>query len=147
MDTHVVGVFQDLAWAERGVAALVSDGFAPETITIIAGGSPEAERMIREAIGKDPQTVDVRSIGPCVAAGPLLSTLTGPDDGLRSEGLAAVFGRAGFQKHDGYIFDQLLRRGGVLVSVASEPRAADALAKLHSYGAGNAAIGAWVGRV
>jgi hypothetical protein len=35
----------------------------------------------------------------------------------------------------------------VLVAIHSEPRAADALAVLHSYGAGNAAIGAWTGRV
>ena len=38
-------------------------------------------------------------------------------------------------------------RGGVLVAIKSEPRAADALAILHSYGGGNAAIGAWTGRV
>ena len=37
--------------------------------------------------------------------------------------------------------------GGVLVAIHSEPRAADALAVLHSYGGGNAAIGAWTGRV
>jgi hypothetical protein len=35
----------------------------------------------------------------------------------------------------------------VLVAVRNEPRAADALAKLHAYGGGNAAIGAWTGRV
>jgi hypothetical protein len=35
----------------------------------------------------------------------------------------------------------------VLVAVHNEPRAADALARLHAYGAGNAAIGAWTGRV
>jgi len=31
--------------------------------------------------------------------------------------------------------------------VHSEPRAADALAVMFAYGGGNAAIGAWVGRV
>lgn len=147
MDTHIVGVFQDLSWAERGIAALVADGFARETMTILAADSPEAERLIREGIGSDPQALDVRPVGPCLAAGPLLSTLSGSDDGLRSGGLAAAFSRAGFQKHDGYIFEQLVRRGGVLVAIVSEPRASDALAKLHSYGAGNAAIGAWSGRV
>jgi hypothetical protein len=49
--------------------------------------------------------------------------------------------------HDGQIFETLVERGGVLVAVLSEPRAADALARLHAYGGGNAAIGAWVGRV
>jgi hypothetical protein len=55
--------------------------------------------------------------------------------------------RAGFQAHDGRIFEALAGRGGILVAIRSEPRAADALAILHSYGGGNAAIGAWTGRV
>jgi hypothetical protein len=61
--------------------------------------------------------------------------------------VAATARRIGFQAHDGRIFDTLTSRGGVLVSVTSDPRAADALAILHSYGGGNAAIGAWSGRV
>jgi hypothetical protein len=55
--------------------------------------------------------------------------------------------RVGFQPHDGRIFETLVGRGGVLVAIRSEPRAADALAIMHSYGGGNAAIGAWTGRV
>jgi hypothetical protein len=55
--------------------------------------------------------------------------------------------RVGFQAHDARIFEALLGRGGVLVAIRNEPRAADALAILHSYGGGNAAIGAWSGRV
>jgi hypothetical protein len=55
--------------------------------------------------------------------------------------------RVGFQSHDGRIFELLTARGGILVSIHSEPRAADALAIFHSYGGGNAAIGAWTGRV
>ena len=114
---------------------------------MVAARSPEADSAIREAIGAEPRTIDVKALGACIAAGPLLSTLQGGDNGLVSVGLASAFTRAGFQKHDGYIFEQLVRRGGVLVSVVSEPRASDALAKLHSYGAGNASIGAWSGRV
>jgi hypothetical protein len=62
-------------------------------------------------------------------------------------GLGAAMHRAGFQQHDGRIFETLTARGGVLVAIRSEPAAADALALLHSYGGGNAAIGAWSGRV
>ena len=39
--------------------------------------------------------------------------------------------RVGFQAHDGRIFEVLTARGGVLVAIHSEPRAADALAILH----------------
>jgi len=51
------------------------------------------------------------------------------------------------EAHDGRIFEALAGRGGILVAIRTEPRAADALAILHSYGGGNAAIGAWTGRV
>ena len=83
-----VGVFQDIAWAEKGVEAL-----------------------------------------------------------RKKAGIAGTMRRVGFQPHDGRIFHVLTGRGGVLVAIHSEPRAADALAVLHSYGGGNAAIGAWTGRV
>jgi hypothetical protein len=54
---------------------------------------------------------------------------------------------AGFQAHDGRIYETLAQRGGILIAVRSEPRAADALATLQAYGGGNAAIGAWHGRL
>ncbi len=66
--------------------------------------------------------------------------------GLERGGLTASIGRAGFQAHDGHIYETLVERGGILVAVHNLPRAADALAKLHAYGGGNAAIGAWAGR-
>ena len=66
-------------------------------------------------------------------------------DGLNEKDEVVV--RAGFLAHDGYIYETLVGRGGILVAIHSEPRAADALAKLHSYGGGNAAIGAWNGRL
>jgi hypothetical protein len=61
--------------------------------------------------------------------------------------MAAAMRRAGFQPHDGLIFETLIGKGGVLVAVRDAPRAADALAVLQSYGGGNAAIGAWGNRV
>jgi hypothetical protein len=82
-----------------------------------------------------------------LAKGPLVSALQGPSRDLIKLGLAGTMRRVGFQTHDGRIFETLTARGGVLVAIHSEPRAADALAVLHSYGGGNAAIGAWTGRV
>jgi hypothetical protein len=94
-----------------------------------------------------PQALDIHDLGPTVARGPLVAALQGSDQGLSKTGIAATMRRVGFQAHDGRIFDVLTARGGVLVAIHSEPRAADALAVLHSYGGGNAAIGAWTGRV
>jgi hypothetical protein len=142
-----VGVFQDAVWARRGIEALVHDGFVPESITILALESPASIALIESLLGAPPDRIELKALGAVVMKGPLVSALQGDDAGLLSLGLAATLGRAGFQAHDGYIFETLTGRGGVLVAVRSEPRAADVLAKLHSYGGGNAAIGAWTGRV
>lgn len=145
--TFTVGVFQDAAWAERGIRALLAAGFSPASISVVAKQSPAVEALVSEILGAAPATVDLKTLGAATAHGPIIGALDGADDGLRNAGLAATIGRAGFQAHDGYIYETLTGRGGVLVAVHSEPRAADALAKLHAYGGGNAAIGAWAGRV
>lgn len=141
-----VGVFQDIAWARKGVDALRAQGIAVESLSIIGKASPEMSAFIEGAIGA-PQSLDVHDLGAAVGRGPLLAALQGNDQGLTKAGIAGTMRRVGFQQHDGRIFHVLTGRGGVLVAVHSEPRAADALAVLHSYGGGNAAIGAWTGRV
>jgi hypothetical protein len=142
-----IGVFQDVVWARNGIEALVRHGFVPESITALALESPASVALIESLLGSPPDRIDLKALGSVVATGPLIPALQGTDDGLRALGLAATIGRAGFQPHDGYIFETLTGRGGVLVGIRSEPRAADALATLHAYGGGNAAIGAWTGRV
>jgi hypothetical protein len=141
-----VGVFQDLAWADRGVDALKKQGLASESLTILGKSSPELSAFIERQLGA-PQALDVKDLGAIVARGPLVAALQGSDQALGRLGMAATMRRVGFQAHDGRIFDALTARGGVLVAIHSEPRAADALAVLHSYGGGNAAIGAYSGRV
>ncbi len=147
--THcfTVGVFQDTAWARRGLEALARHGFEPASLSVIAKATPEVGALVREATGRDGTPVDVPGLSAVLAVGPLVEILEGNDRGLATRGLAATMRRAGFQPHDGLIFERLVARGGVLVSVDDEARAADALATLHAYGAGNAAIGAWGGRV
>jgi hypothetical protein len=142
-----VGVFQDAEWARRGVDALLADGFVPESLTILAKDTPEAAALIESALGAPAERVELKSLGTVLARGPLVRALQGTDAGLTTSGLGATIIRAGFLAHDGYIYETLTGRGGVLVAIRNEPRAADALAKLHSYGGGNAAIGAWTGRL
>ena len=146
-DRFTIGVFQDAAWASRGVEALLRDGFVAESLTILSKESPEAAGLIESALGEPADHVELKTLGAVLARGPLVPALQGNDEGLRTSGLGATIGRVGFQAHDGYIYETLTGRGGILVAILSEPRAADALAKLHAYGGGNAAIGAWTGRV
>jgi hypothetical protein len=142
-----VGVFQDLAWAQKGVDALKRGGFAVESLTLLLKASAEAEQFIEAALGARGERLELPGIGAVVGRGPLLRALDGDTHDLAKLGLPGTMRRVGFQAHDARIFDALAGRGGVLVAIHSEPRAADALAILHSYGGGNAAIGAWTGRV
>ena len=146
-DLHVVGVFQDVAWARRGLDALLRDGFQPSVLTVMGLGSSEVALMVRDVLGVDPISLAIEGVGIVAGAGPLIALLHGGDDGVTTRGFTATIRRAGFQAHDGQLFERLVARGGVLVGIVSEPRAADALARLHAYGGGNAAIGAWTGRV
>ena len=142
-----VGVFQDVAWAAKGLQALADAGFPAESLTILAVATPEGAALIEKIFGAPAERFDVANVGAIVTRGPLVEALQGSARDLATKGLAGTMRRVGFQAHDGRIFEALAARGGILVSIRSEPRAADALALLHSYGGGNAAIGAWTGRV
>ena len=142
-----VGVFQDVAWAQKGLDALKRGGFPSESLTIIAKESGDASTLVERTFGSAGERLDLAGVGTVVAHGPLVDALQGSARDLPKLGLAGTMRRTGFQAHDGRIFETLTGRGGVLVAIRSEPRAADALAILHAYGGGNAAIGAWTGRV
>jgi hypothetical protein len=142
-----VGVFQDVAWASKGLDALKQAGFAPQSLTILAKESTDASALIDKTLGAPGERLDIVNVGGIIGRGPLVAALQGGPRDLAKLGLAGTMRRVGFQDHDGRIFETLVARGGILVAIRGEPRAADALAILHSYGGGNAAIGAWSGRV
>jgi hypothetical protein len=142
-----IGVFQDVAWAEKGIQALKAQNFPVEALSLIASDSSGVAALAERTFAGAVPTLDVRGLGTVRAVGPLVGVLQGRDEGFSRHGLAATARRVGFQPHDGRIFETLTSRGGVLVAVSSEARASDALAVLHSYGGGNAAIGAWGGRL
>jgi hypothetical protein len=142
-----VGVFQDVAWAAKGIAALSQAGLPPQSLTIVAKQTPEAAALLEKSLGSSGSQLDIAGIGAVILHGPMVEALQGNARDLGKAGLAGTMRRVGFQAHDGRIFEALVARGGILVAVHSEPRAADALAVMFSYGGGNAAIGAWTGRV
>ena len=142
-----VGVFQDVAWAAKGVAALVQAGLPQASLTMLAKDTPEAAALLTQTLGAPGSRLEIAAIGATILHGPMVDALQGSKHDLAKVGLAGTMRRVGFQAHDGRIFEALVARGGILVGIHSEPRAADALAVLLSYGGGNAAIGAWTGRV
>ncbi len=142
-----VAVFKDVSWAQKGLEALKQAGFPPESLTIVAKESPEAGGLVERTFASPGDRLELAAIGAIIWRGSLVEVLQGGARDLEKLGLAGTMRRVGFQAHDGRIFETLTGRGGVLVAIRGEPRAADALAILHSYGGGNAAIGAWTGRV
>jgi len=144
---YTVCVFQDVAWASRGIAALGQQGFAPAELSLIAKDAADAAALVDTQTGGAPERIDLPVVGASVARGALLGVLQGAARDLTRTGIAAAMRRAGFQPHDGLIFETLIGRGGVLVAVEGAPRAADALAVMLNNGGGNAAIGAWTDRV
>lgn len=146
-DLHTVAVFQDVERAEAALQALVAGGFPAASLSAVAVASEAMGAMVERVFGAAAAALDVRGLGAVHARGGAIEQLQGPDGGLTARGLAATASRLGFQAHDGRIFERLTERGGVLVAVATAARAADALALLHAYGGGNAAIGAWAGRL
>ena len=126
---------------------MVQAGLPRESLTVFAKDEPAVAALLDTVLGVSPDRLDVFGVGPVVLAGPMVGPLQGSTRDLAKLGLAGTMRRVGFQPHDGRIFEALVARGGILVAIHSEPRAADALAVLHSYGGGNAAIGAWTGRV
>ena len=142
-----VGVFQDVAWAEKGLKALQASGFPLGAVSFIAKDSPDVTALAERTFGRSVGTMEIHAVGTARANGPIVDALQGSDESLTKHGIAASAKRIGFQAHDGRIFERLTGRGGVLVAVSSDSRASDALALMFSYGGGNAAIGAWSGRL
>src|SRR6187401_3067168 len=87
-----VGVFQDLAWAERGVEALLKQGLARESLSILGKASPELSAFIERTIGA-PQAVEVHDLGEAHVQGPLLAALQGSDQGLSKTGISGTMRR------------------------------------------------------
>ena len=144
---HTVAVFKDLDAARAGVEALRKKAFAAESISVIGKSSDALAAFGASATGRDLQAITLKPLGDVLGAGPLVDTLDHGTGLLARNGLAASMSRAGFQPHDGLIYERLVENGGVLVAVRNEPRAADALSVFHNYGGANAAIGAWAGRL
>ena len=144
---YTIGVFKDVASARSGINALVRHGFPTDALSVAGTASEAVETLLADVCSQAVDRLEIPGIGQLVGAGSLLTDLGGGTSSAPTAGLAAALCRVGFQPHDGQIYEALIQRGGVLVAVRGEVRAADAMSVLHNYGGGNAAIGAWLGRL
>jgi len=120
-DRFTVGVFQDVAWAQKGLDALKRAGFASDALTIISKESGDAGALIHRVLGAAGGRLDLATTGPIVARGPLVEALQGPSSDLAKLGIAGTMRRVGFQAHDGRIFEALVGRGGSFIRLPPPP--------------------------
>src|SRR5204863_4136826 len=109
-----VGVFQDVAWARKGIDALKAVGIVTESLSIIAKERPEVRALVEATIGGPAERLTLGATGTVVAKGPIVDAHQGTARDLPKLGVAGTMRRVGFQAHDGRIFDALVARGGVL---------------------------------
>src|SRR5712671_1312175 len=88
-----VGVFQDVAWATKGLQALADAGFPPDSLTILAKATPEAAALIEKVFGAPAERFDVANIGVVAARGALVEALQGSARDLAKKGVAGTMRR------------------------------------------------------
>ena len=95
-----VGVFQDVAWAEKGLDALTNAGFVPESLTVLAKESPDVSALFKHMFGAAADRLELPAIGAVLTRGPLVEALQGASRDLSKLGLSGTMRRVGFQAHD-----------------------------------------------
>jgi hypothetical protein len=77
VERFTVGVFQDLAWAQKGVDALIRGGFPVKSLTILSKDSPDVAAYIEQTLGAPAERLDLAGIGAVIARGSLVGALQG----------------------------------------------------------------------
>jgi hypothetical protein len=152
----ITHLYDNYAEAERAVAALEAAGVPNNDISIVGrngtttgstvGTSTETTAPVTDEAHTGAGTgaslgtlvgggagllagigaLAIPGVGPVVAAGWLIATLTGAGAGAAAGGLLGSLTGAGVPEHDAHVYAEGVRRGGTLVSVqATETNAAE----------------------
>jgi stress response protein YsnF len=161
MAQTVVGLMDTIDEAQDVVQDLVESGFDRNDISIMSRKDEEAEVVTEErdttsgigsgtakgagagaAIGGIAGLVvgltglAIPGVGPIIAAGPLAAALAGAGIGAVAGGIVGALTDIGVPEEDAHYYAEGVRRGGVLVTVATEDATADRAAEImRSHGA------------
>jgi uncharacterized protein (TIGR02271 family) len=161
MAQTVVGLMDTLEEAQNVVQDLINSGFNRDDISIMSRKDEEAEGVPEEkettsgfgsstakgagagaAIGGIAGLVAgltglaIPGVGPIVAAGPLAAALAGAGIGAVAGGIVGALTELGVPEEDAHYYAEGVRRGGVLVTVATDDATADRAAEIiRRYGA------------
>ena len=96
-----VGVFQDAAWAEKGLKALTQAGFVPDSLTVLVKDSVDAGALFTGTFGTAADRLELAAVGGVLARGPLVKALQGAGHDLAKLGLSGTMRRVGFPQCSG----------------------------------------------
>ncbi len=152
----IAGLFENRDQAQRAIEALKDAGFRGEDISLAMRDTSAAKDVASETGAKNTTeagligggvlgglagflvsigALAIPGIGPIVAAGPLVATLTGGAVGAAAGGLIGALVGAGIPEEEAQVYQQGVERGNVLVTVnASSNRENDARRILQQYG-------------
>jgi hypothetical protein len=152
--TTVVGLFERHGDAERAIGDLTAAGFTQDRIGIAARDATTRDRL-GESTGVEAHDLGAKvgagalvggavgalasllipGLGPVLAAGTLGAVLTGAGIGAGVGGLVGALTAWGVSEEDARHFEQGFTRGGTLVTVHADARAAEARNILRAAGA------------
>src|SRR5471032_3470258 len=139
-NTAVFGIYRDRSHVERGVDALVGDGFRTEDISVLLPGNVGTKDFAHEMHTKAPEgatagagtgavvggtlgllagvgALAIPGLGPFIAAGPIMGALAGLGVGGAVGGLIGALVGMGIPEYEAKRYEGRVKEGGVLLSV------------------------------
>jgi uncharacterized protein (TIGR02271 family) len=147
----IVGLFDHFSEAEATVRDLERAGYDRDDISVVANESARTSSRTTTTSGDDTSAAEgagtgaviggvaggaagliaslaglaIPGIGPIIAAGPLVATLTGAGVGAVAGGLIGALTTAGVPEEHARYYEEGVRRGGTLVTVSASDADAD----------------------
>src|SRR5471032_3052505 len=138
-NTAVFGIYRDRSHVERGVDALVGDGFRTEDISVLLPGNVGTKDFAHEMHTKAPEgatagagtgavvggtlgllagigALAIPGLGPFIAAGPIMGALAGVGVGGTVGGLIGALVGMGIPEYEAKRYEGRIKDGGVLLS-------------------------------
>src|SRR5690349_2496156 len=139
-NTAVFGIYPNRAAAERGVDALLADGFRNEDISVLLPENIGTKEFAHEKHTKAPEgtatgagtgaviggtlgllagigALAIPGLGPFIAAGPIMGALAGIGSGGVVGGLIGALVGMGIPEYEAKRYEGLVKQGRILLSV------------------------------
>jgi len=116
----VFGIYDNHVQVDTGVAALTADGFRTSDISVLFPEQPVPAAVGGGSLGllAGIGALAIPGFGALIAAGPIVGALAGAGGSSRS--VAAALAVLGVSEYQAARYDNLIREGGILLTVTCE---------------------------